>query len=81
MGLYCVDVRNDVQTKNHYKANYNFFGNDYLLRKELSTSLVEKMESLVVCSGTKGAQKAFIFAISLMFKQTVRNKVQFLTNS
>ena len=61
MGLYCVDVRNDVQTKNHYKANYNFFGNDYSLRSELSTSLVENMESRVVCSGTKGAQKAVHF--------------------
>ena len=54
MGLYCVEVWNDVQTKNYNKANYNFFGNEYSFRSELSTSLVENMESRVVCSGTTG---------------------------
>ena len=73
MGLYCVDVRNDVQTKNHYKANHNFFDNDYSLRSELFTSLCVRVQ--------KVPKKQFIFAISLMFKQAVRNEVQFLTNS
>ena len=54
MGLYGVEVWNNVQTKNHNKANYNFFGSDYSFRSELSTSLGENMESRVVCSGTKG---------------------------
>ena len=54
MGLYSVEVRNNVQAKIITKQIIIFFGSDYSFRSELSTSLGENMESRVVCPGTKG---------------------------